>query len=398
MNAKVNTLLFTLILILTACGNSSNKVSGTADVVYEPTQLEDKVFKLDDETSVDGIQAQYTVIDGVGYYSFFNRPNRHIYFYNYKTGEIAYKVKLDDDGPNAVLFPYYSFTFWVHDFDNIFINTMQFYYRINKEGEVLNRTMAHQMFSFSDDILVFDGSTSYKNGKLYSSNSKFVNQKGDTSWLRAIFDFEKGEVEKYYLDERIILPDFEEKAEKVREMAKTGGVSSLSFHFAGSDQQLYASSAINDSLHYFEGTKQIKTYFAGNPEVPSTDLEGFFTKSIITRSDNGVSIRPNPTQPAYFYATFSSLDKQLIYRILVHGTKPIFDPEMNEEQPKIFGASLIVFDTKTKKSGMIDLPIELIEQVDLTNSFVTEEGIHFAMAEAKSENEKAYKVIKIDKL
>jgi hypothetical protein len=394
MKTTVNTLLFAFLLILTACGTSSKEESETGNVKYELTQLEDKVFMLDDETSVDGIQAQYIVIDGVGYYSFFNRPNRYIYFYNYKTGEIAYKVKLAADGPNEILYPYYFLEYWVHDFDNIFINTMQFYYRINKEGEVLKKVMAHETFSFGAPRLSLDATTSFRNGKLYSTSTTLVTAEGDTSWLKTIYDFEKGEVEKYYLDERNILPDFEEKAEKIREMSKSGGVSSLSFHFAGNDQNLYASSAISDSLYYFENTEQKGTYFAGNPQIESTDLEGFFSRSIVTRSENSVSIRPNPTQPAYFSGIYTSPNQQLIYRILVHGTKPRVDPETNEEQPKIFGVSLIVFDTKAKKSGIIDLT-ELLDQISLTEAFVTEEGIHFSVKEANSESEKAYKVFKV---
>tara|TARA_R110000764_G_scaffold57995_1_gene126136 strand:- start:112 stop:378 length:267 start_codon:yes stop_codon:yes gene_type:complete len=88
MKTTVTPLLLTFLLIVTACGTSSNNESEAGKVSYELTQLEDKVFMLDDETSVDGIQAQYVVVDAVGYYTFLNRPNRHIYFYNYKTEEI----------------------------------------------------------------------------------------------------------------------------------------------------------------------------------------------------------------------------------------------------------------------------------------------------------------------
>lgn len=396
MKTTVTPILLTFLLIVTACGTSSNKESEAGKVSYELTQLEDKIFMLDDETSVDGIQAQYVVVDGVGYYTFLNRPNRHIYFYNYKTGEIAHKIKLDDDGPNAILYPYYFFEYWVQDFDNIFINTMQFYYRINKEGEVLKRILVSQNFSFNQTRLSLDASTTFKDDKLYSSHTSLVTAEGDTSWLRVIYDFEKGEAEKYYLDERIILPDFEEKAEKIREMAKSGGISSLSFQFAGDNQNLYATSQISDSLFYFENRELKNTYFASDPEIRSTDLEGFFTLSIVTKSENSISIGPNPNQPPHFVGNlYTSPDKQMIYRVLVHGTKPRINPETDKEEPKVFGASLIVFDTKTKQSGSINLPKELIDQVVLTSAFVTEEGIHFPLKEANSESEKTYKVFKV---
>ncbi|KYG75393.1 DUF4221 family protein [Roseivirga echinicomitans] len=398
MKTTVNTLLFVFLLSLTACGTSSKEESEAGNVKYQLTQLEDKVFMLDDETSVDGIQAQYVVIDGVEYYSFFNRPNRHIYFYNYKTGEITHKVKIHEDGPNEILYPYYFFEYWVHDFDNIFINTMQFYYRINKEGEVLKRIKTQERFSFSQSMLSFDASTSFKDGILYSSNTSSVTAEGDTSWLRAIYDFEKGEVEKYYLDERTIVPDFEEKAEKTREMAKTGGISTMSLFSAGDYQNLYVSSEISDSLYLFENSDLKGTFFAGDPEIPSTDLDGFFTKMIVTKFENGVSVTSNPTQQPYFSTILTSPDKQLIYRVLVHGTKPRINPETNKEEPKIFGASLIVFDTQTKKSGALTLPTELIDQVRLTSAFVTEEGIHFSLKEASSENEKVYKVFRVSQL
>jgi hypothetical protein len=393
MKTKFSIILF-LLLILTSCGDRSNEGSEKSQN-YELSILEDKIFMLDNETAYDKITPQYVEIDGIGYFSFFNRDNRQIYFYNYQSGEIVHKVKLDNAGPNEVIFPYYFFEFWVYDFDNIFINTIQFYYRINKEGEVLKRVKALENFSFNAARLALDESTSFKNGKLYASNNTLVTAEGDTSWLKVIYDFEKGEADKYYLDERIVLPDYEEKAERMREMAKSNGVSSLQFHFEGNYENHYVSSAISDSVYYFQNTELIGSYFAGDPDIASTDLDGFFSKTIVDKSENSISIRPNPTQPAYFSKMLMNPNKEEIYRLLIHGTKPSIDPATDEEQPKVTGVSVVVFNTKTKKSGVTKLPLELLDDLDINFCFATEVGILCPVKEPNSENEKAYKVLKI---
>lgn len=397
MNNKVKVLALILMLALYSCGGTKEET--TEAVIYELTELEAKVFDLDNETAFDQIRPQYSVINGERYYHFFNRKNSSLYFYNYQSGELIHQVKLSSEGPDEVLYPYGFFEYWVHDFENIFINTMQFYYRINKDGKVIKRIKALESFSWEKPLLSLDGTTTFENGRLYTARKVMVTPEGDTSWLRTSYDWEKGDFEKNYLDERQIVIDFEEKAERIREMSKTGGVTSLTFHYAGDHQNLYSSSVINDSLYYFQEGEFIGAYFAGVPEIKSTDLDGYFTLSIVTEFKGGVSIGPNPTQPPHFTRILESPDKRYIYRVLVHGTKPRVDPESNKEVPKVFGASLVIFDTQTKTSGSIDLPQDMAENLlYASDMFVSEEGIHFPVREVESENEKAYRLFKVNAL
>lgn len=289
MKKTIKAFLLLSIFTLFSC---EGKVEETTDNInYQITELEPKVFDLDDETAFDRITPKYTFIDGKGYYHFFNRQNDSFYFYDYESGKLAYQVKLSSDGPDEVRYPW-SFDYWVHDLDNIFINTMQAYYQVNRDGKVLKRTVVLDVFSFEEPQLSFDQSTTFENGKLYSTHKVMVPAKGDTSWLRAVFNLEKGKIEKTYLDERMILSGYEEKAERIREMSKTGGITTLSFQFTGDHKNLYGSSIISDSLYYFQEDKLMDVYFAGVPGIKSTDLDGYFTLSIVKEINGGVSIGP----------------------------------------------------------------------------------------------------------
>ncbi len=397
MHNKIKVLFHLFALTLFACGGTVKEATET--VQYQLKELESKVFNLDNETAFDQITPQYSVINGIGFYHFFNRKNSSIYFYNYQSGEITHKVKLSSEGPDEVLYPYGFFEYWVSDFDNIFINTMQHYYRINKNGKVLKRIVALENFSWDKPLLSLDQSTTFEDGRLYAARKVIVNPEDETSWLRAAYDWDKGEFETTYLNEKMIVTDYEEKAERIREMSKTGGVTSLSFHYAGDHKNLYVSSVINDSLYYFQNDQFVEAYFAGVPEIKSTDLDGYFTLSIVKEFKGGVSIGPNPTQPAHFTRILQSTDKRYIYRLLVHGAQPSIDPESDQEVPKVFGASMVVFDTQTNTSGNITLPEDIAENLlYASDMFVNEEGIHFPVKEVESENEKAYRVFKVDAL
>lgn len=80
----------------------------------------------------------------------------------------------------------------------------------------------------------------------------------------------------------------------------------------------------------------------------------------------------------------------------MHGTKPTIDLESDKEVPKVIGVSLVIFDTESKKSGHIELPKDVAEQLLYASDvFVSEAGIHFPVKEIKSENEKAYRVFQV---
>jgi len=356
-----------------------------------------KSFELDYETAFDQIDGKYFEIDGVGYYSFFNRKNNSLYFYDYETGELFHKTQMSKDGPDAVEYPYYFFDYYVHDFENIFINTMAFYYRINKDGKVLKRIKTKEGDFFSKKDIAIDGATTYANGKLYCGFRVSVPEKGDTSWLRTIYDFENEFFEELYVDERLLVPNHEEKAEKLREMAKTGGISTLPSFFVGNEREIYGSSAISDSLYYFKGIEFKGAFYAGDPEVEVTSLDGYFNKTKIeTFEGGGISIGPKAIQPAFYTEMLSTPDYKFVYRILIHGTKAKVIPDSEREVPEVFGASLIIFDSDTKTSTKITLPIEELNiSYYSSDVFVSRQGIHFPVKETESESIKSYNVISI---
>ena len=97
MKATTHLLLPCLIFILTSCADQQE--GSTEMVTYQFTELAPKVFALDNETAFDQITPQYNIIDGTGYYHFFNRQNSSLYFYNYQSGDLEHQVKLASDGP-----------------------------------------------------------------------------------------------------------------------------------------------------------------------------------------------------------------------------------------------------------------------------------------------------------
>lgn len=396
MQKHIHLVALLLIFILHSCGNTSGETENSK-VEYRLISQPDKSFELDYETAFDQIDGKYVEIDGTGYYTFFNRKNNSLYFYNYESGELYHRTQMSKDGPDAIEYPYYFFDYYVHDFDNIFINTIAFYYRINKDGKVLKRIKSQQGDFFTKKDIAIDGATTYANGKLYCGLRVLVPEEGDTSWLRTIYDFENEVFEKVYVDESLLVPNYEEKAEKTREMAKTGGVSTLPSFFVGNEKQLFASSAINDSIYYFEGTDFKKAYYAGDPEIETTNLEGYFNKTKVeTFEGGGVSIGPKAIQPAFYTDMLVTPDYRYVYRILIHGTKAKVVPDSDREVPEVFGATLVIFDTQTKTSSKINLPIdELNLSFYSQDVFVSNQGIHFPVKETESESIKSYKVISI---
>lgn len=399
---KITQNLFSLLVIgiaflIQSCGGS-REAEEAKEVVYTLIEQPNKEFELDYETAFDQIDGRYVEIDGAAYYTFFNRKNSSLYFYEYESGELYHQTKMSKDGPDAIEYPYYFFDYYVHDFDNIFINTMAFYYRINKDGEVLKRIKPDDTSNFfSRKNIAIDGAMAYKDGKLYCGIRLSVPAEGDTSWLRTVYDFENETFEKEYVDERLLMPNYDEKVKRTREMAKTGGVSSVSTFFAGNAGEVYGSSAINDSIYHFVGTDYKGAYYAGDPEVEVTNLEGYFNKTKIeTFEGGGISIGPKAIQPAFYTEMLSTPDNRYIYRILIHGTKAKIDEGSDKERPEVFGATLTIFDTLTKTAGKINLPVEELGITYYsTDVFVSRRGIHFPNKDIESESLKSYKVYSV---
>lgn len=400
MNNDIKPYLFLFLIPIVSLSCSSQKQLEETTIEYKLVVKDNKTFILDEETAFDDIDGKYIEIDNKGYYSFFNRKNHSLYFYEYATGKLYHQIKLAKEGPDQIEIPYYFFEYWVHDFDNVFINTLAYQYRINKEGKVLKRIKEKREGSFfNKKNFSFDAATSYENGKLYTSAGSLIPLEGDTSWRRAIYDFDKDAYEKEYVNERILVADYDEKLRKLRDMSRTGGVSSLPIYFAGSHANLYGTTAINDSLYLFSNAEFKQAFYAGDPNIKVTDLDGFFNKTKVENLEGGgVRIGPKVIQPAFYNAIFHSPDKIYVYRILIHGTKPYINPESNKEEPKIIGASLVIFNTDSKNSATVELPVEQIS-LGYNNSdiFVSKEGIHFPVKETESEEEKSYYLYAIER-
>lgn len=384
-------------LFVTSCGGSNPEATSGA-INYTLEIGENKVFPLDDETAFDRIDGKYVAFDGMEYYTFLHRDNHSLYFYDYNTAEVAHITQMDKQGPNAVEIPYYYLELMVQDFDHIFVNTLKFFYRINKEAQVLEKYTENGN-TWNDPDIHLDKASVYKNGKFNLGMGITVPAKGDTNFLRAVFDFESGQIEEKYIDERILVKEYETKRDRLEEMAKSGGVMNMNIDFVGNDQRLIAGTAIGDSLYIFENYELVGAYYAGDPQVATTDLDGWFDKTKVeTFEGGGVSMGPNPVQPAYYIGLLLSADGQQVYRIFIHGTREVLREGDEEEVPEVIGASLIVFDLATKTSSSLPLPVDDLEiSYYSSDTFVTPDGILFPVKEVESESEKVYRVLKVKK-
>ena len=189
-------------------------------------------------------------------------------------------------------YPYGYFQYWVHDFDNIFINAMKFYYKINIDGELIKRIVNTET-SWSVPRLSFNQSTTLlSNGNIDIPSVTMVIDEGDSSYLRVVYDFENEKANTYYLNEETILPQYEMKVARTREMAKTGALTNLSYSQLGSREELYITSPIQDSIFYFRNQKLLDTFYAGDPAIQATDLEGYYTVMITKEINGGISVAP----------------------------------------------------------------------------------------------------------
>jgi len=387
--------LFTSIVFM-SCKKENNTAT---QATYQLVQQADKVFPLDDDTAYNRIEnTQIVEVNNTSYFTFFNRESYSLYFYDYTSGNLNHQVQLNKEGPNGIVSPYYTFQYIVHDLNTVIINTHKFLYIVDRDGNVIKKIETDITDITREQCIEFNSATYFNDNKLYSSLNTVIPKKEDLNVLRGVFNFETEAVEDTYFEERVMVKDQDKIIDRLTNMYESSGaLFFLPKFFVGNDEALYASYGINDSIYEYRNKTLYKIHYAGDPNITIADYKGFFNKaeSKIPGVETGRDF--NESTCAYYTNMMMGPNKQWIYRILIHGTETVINPETNFPQTKVIGASLIVFNTETQMSSVFKIPLDEVYLPDYpSNIFVTEKGIHFPVKDQDNENEKQYKVFKLE--
>ena len=359
-----------------------------------------KFFDLDDETNYENIGLKLNKIDGKDYISFFNRNNWSIYFYDYATGKIHNKVTMQKEGPDAVAAPYFFLEYFAHNTDSIFINTHKFYYLVNSQGKLLDNGALNSEENksfFEAKNLSFDNATYYKNNTIYCGLNTSLS-KSEIPLLRGAFNLESKKIENEQIAENILVKDYDAVTQIKSELAKNGGMTSLDKYFVRNEEYLLGSTSISDSIYLFKDDNLIKTIYASDPDIKTANFKSFFDRwKVETFEGGGISISSKGEQPPFFTDMLIDPNEKFIYRILIHGTKPVFNEELKRELPEVIGTTLVVVNIESGTVHHFELPMEEISVKTYARGlFVNDAGIHFPVREQENENEIRYKVFKVE--
>lgn len=392
------------VLLLSSCGGTE-KNEKVDNIIAErkPLELIDKgikAFPLDDETNFERlIDLKFNTIDEVDYLSFFDRQAYSIYMYDYNQSTLFRRIQLEKVGPNGII-EFFTFQFFFHSMDSIFIRVPLIgQYLINDKAEVIDKHAAAGLKLSQNEIrnASYDGASYYENGKinaLWTGTNQGKNQ--ETTYLRAIIDWKNDSIASRYISANQVFADYPKIQEMLNRKDKT--FIPIKVHFLRSPEFLFASTPISDSIFLFKDNQRVKSIYAGNPNYNIADYETFLNlreiKNIRSGSSGSVSKVQEPIHPPY-YGDFSiSPDGKYIYRVLSHGTKPLYNEVLERDIPDVIGATLIVVNTETNEISYFELPIDEIDlQVsESPNVFTSHEGIHFRVKDQQNEDEIQFRV------
>tara|TARA_A100000171_G_scaffold45648_2_gene49634 strand:+ start:101 stop:1324 length:1224 start_codon:yes stop_codon:yes gene_type:complete len=392
------------VLLLSSCGGTEkSKKTDITIVERKPLEIVDKgikAFALDDETNFERlIDLKFNTIEGVDYLSFFDREAYSIYMYDYRQSTPIRRIQLEKVGPNRI-HEFFNFQFFFHSMDSIFIRVpMVGQYLINDKAEVIDKNEAKGSGVFQNEIrkASYDGASYYENGKintLWTNTNQGKNQ--EQTYLRTVIDWKNDSIVSKSIPANQVFSDYPKIKEMLNRKDKT--FIPIKVHFLRSPEFLFASTPISDSVFLFKDNQRVKSIYAGNPTYNIADYEAFLDlreiKNTRSGSDGGVSKAEEPIQPPYYGDISISPYGKYLYRVLSHGTKPLYNEVLERDRPDVIGATLIVVDTETNEISYFELPIDEIDLKvpESLNVFTSNEGIHFRVKDQQNEDEIQFRV------
>lgn len=401
-----HTLLICLSGAISCSCNSLNEKSEASQLDASPLEIVDlgtKSFPLDAETAVDfNSRFKVNVFDGREYLSFANRPTARIYEFDYESGEPTRKIKLESEGPNAVNL-FFNIGMFFQAKDSIFLDSGGFgYYLVNGDGQVLNKAgmpLKENTIDSSCCPILFTNGTYFKENKIFGTHWPDVeDEKEIKECAYGSIDIIDNSKTKRLLKKSLFIPQYKEINEMVEKKDPWVRPLHISYYYEG--ELLYAGTPISDTVYVFKDFELTNRFFVGKSNIELADYRSMLLTSQIQQIQNGYQNVLQIDQPPHFGDVFVSPDGQLIYRVLIEGTRAKKVENSDQEFPEVAKASLIVFNQSTGQLSTMDLPVDELDIPLSTQSrsvFVSSAGIHFEAKEQLSEDRLDFRVFGVKK-
>lgn len=402
-----------LLLLIVSCQKSDKQTETvTTPKPEEPSlSLQDKGIKtvsLDSLADFEDMQdPQINHIDGKQYLSFFDRDARSLYIHDYETGALDKKITLAQEGPDKVHVGF-DLQYHVHSLDSILLNTAYGCFLINSEAKLL-ASLNSKTPSYSSGAMQisFDQSSSLSKGKIHGSitpaNYKYLEH---FPFVRGTLNFTTGKLTTDSIHASAIFNDYEgiidflERAKKKKKSHVR-----IQRHIMKAKDHIYATTAISDSIRIFKDQKLIGSINASLPDYEVVDYLTYFKNNEMTMSKGLVRSKQVMNHPPIYKHTLIDPQGKFIYRFISHGTKAgmaiipdnkygIKNPFNGTEIPVIKGATLLAINLNSGEHYQYELPIE---EIDLSEPFVSNAGIHFRVKEQENEDRVQFRVFGMGK-
>ena len=399
-NVSILLLSVIILIAITSCRKGEETVQiNEREVERFALEILDKgpvILALDHETDFQHLaNLQLIEVQNKEYLSFYNRNTHSIYLYDYETKGLIKRIQLAKEGPNTVGI-FSTINYFFHTLDSIFIRSM-FHgsYLINTKAEVLQkRPDAILAGTKNDGYLDFDLATRFIDNQIHCRiRYGALNIKDGALNSRVVIDMTSDSLLAESINERSFIKNYD----AIRGIEKEKGKSLIRMdqHFARDNDYIYASTPISDSIYVFKGDQLVNTIYTGVPDFEIADYRTYMDISEIEYFKGGVQRTAKPVQPPQFIGMFIDPAGEFIYRVLAHGTKPLYDENLKEDRPLIFGATLIIVNVKTEEMTSFELPVDEIElqtNIFSGNVFVSKKGIHFRVKDQENEDEVRFRV------
>jgi len=400
----LNKLLTTTMIIVSCVVLSCQKVGEKAkeEKTFQLVKQPDKIIELDSLTNYDRVVGRLIDVEGKTNFVYYNQAQTSLYFHDYVTGKVNDIVKLKQEGPNKV--PTFVMDFLIHTKDSIFINSRLYtdqLYMVNRHGEVLYKKTSPNNL---DDVLAprdnsknytLDNAAYFNYPNLHFGIDIFKPELGEPYPLRGALNLLNNDLHDLYMEKSTLFPNFRAYAE----LRDSKGGLEINSTTVGNGAHVFASSQISDSIYEYNKGKFIKAHFAGHPKVNLGDYKTLFESAhiVITVVEGGGAMEYiyAAERPPHFGRMLIDLEKEWIYRFLIERTKGEELEGTKSVKVLVDQASIVAFNTNTKKSYTLKFPEEVDLNVNLQQIFANKNGIHFPSSDQETESEKRYNVYKL---
>lgn len=401
---RLTLISFCAIVALCSCGskNSTNEAESTATLTTKAFKLVGKgtkSFPLDFESAVD-ITSRFRLdeIEGKEYFSFSNPSTKSINIYDYEKGEQINKLKLANEGPNAINL-LFSLSFFPHSLDSIFISGFQDYYLVNSKAEVLKKLYnpKEQKYRANATPVYLMQATSYRNGKLIGPLKYSLINKGEgSSYFWGTIDLNTAQESFDLLNAETFIPNYGDMKAFIENSSQK--LDPLRVSFAGDYTYLVTSTGISDSIYFIKSGKLVKTALLSSPDIEITDYKTYLSLNRMEQLKNEVQTVSEPIQPPHFAGLYLSPNKKFVYRILINKTRGEYVENLEKEMPRVQEALLLVYNTQSGETSSIALSVEelSLSPNHNSNAFASNAGLHILIKEQASENRVDFRVFGVE--